>query len=263
MRVVDENNFNKDNPFFIFNNEEIWFPLNCFDIRKDTYEISNFSRIRRIIDHHILSINNYGNYSLISLNTDFSRKSYKVARLVAEMFCIKQSIYKNQVNHINLDKCDDSISNLEWTTNKENIQHAIDNGVHPASKLGEDNIRSIFTDELVNSICKLMEDNYSNNDIISLLELEKSESVYNLLRNIRKKNSWNSISDNYNIPISTQNIIFDYDMIISICELLQYEYNYNSIMDIIGVERSRSNRECIGNIKRRITYKEISKDYIW
>ena len=55
-------------------------------------------------------------------------KTYALHRLIALAF-IDNTYNKEQVNHIDGNKLNNSIENLEWVTNKENQIHKIKNGL--------------------------------------------------------------------------------------------------------------------------------------
>jgi len=67
-------------------------------------------------------------YIFVGLNKNKKLKTCKVTRLVAITF-IPNPDNKPQVNHIDGDKQNNNVSNLEWNTASENIQHSWDTGL--------------------------------------------------------------------------------------------------------------------------------------
>lgn len=87
-------------------------------------------------------------YRRVSINGD----SYLVHRLVAECY-IPNPENKEQVNHINGKKQDNSVENLEWSTRSENMRHAVDNDLLVNS--GEDHVNASLTNEQAQMIREL------------------------------------------------------------------------------------------------------------
>jgi hypothetical protein len=67
-------------------------------------------------------------YEMVYLSVKSKKHSKLVHRLIANTF-IPNPLNKKTVNHIDCDKKNNRVDNLEWLTNKENIKHAFDNGL--------------------------------------------------------------------------------------------------------------------------------------
>jgi hypothetical protein len=77
--------------------------------------------------------NSHG-YATVILRKDGISHSKKVHRLVAETF-LQNPEKKRDVNHIDGDKSNNEVSNLEWATSKENRRHALKTGLAPSKKI--------------------------------------------------------------------------------------------------------------------------------
>ena len=67
-------------------------------------------------------------YKRITLYLNKERKRFLLHRLIAELFIDNPNNYPI-VNHINGNKLDNRIENLEWITYKENTKHALENNL--------------------------------------------------------------------------------------------------------------------------------------
>ena len=104
--------------------KEIWKDIKGYE---GIYQVSNFGRIKSSYTKRILKGGkNKAGYLLVGLYKQgvLSRKS--IHRLVAEAF-IPNPDNKPEVNHIDENKTNNMVSNLEWMTAKENINHGTRN----------------------------------------------------------------------------------------------------------------------------------------
>ena len=90
--------------------------------------------------------NNCG-YQMVGAG-DGHRPMRLVHRLVAETWIDNPNHYE-QVNHINGNKDDNSVENLEWVTRSENMRHAYRTGL---KKVKGTPIRIVETDEVFESV---------------------------------------------------------------------------------------------------------------
>ena len=83
-----------------------------------------------------------GHKQVVLTRPDKSRHSICVHRLVATAYLgYREGL---QVNHKNGDKLDNSVDNLEWVTQEENLKHAHRNGLIPSRrKLTPDDVEEI------------------------------------------------------------------------------------------------------------------------
>lgn len=131
--------------------DEEWRPIRGYEGR---YEVSNVGRVRSSYKRQGFDGVRHlqrrkAGYVKVDLGYKGAKKTFDVHRLVAEAF-IPNPANKTDVNHINGDKGDNRVSNLEWATRAENMAHShevLGRGGRPKRA-----VRCIETDRVFSSL---------------------------------------------------------------------------------------------------------------
>ena len=125
--------------------------------------------------------NNSG-YQSVDLRKDKVKYTFLVHRLVAETF-IPNTENLSDVNHINADKSDNRVSNLEWVSHAQNMQHSFENNLLP---YGERHGNARLTEGDVREIRQLLAEGVTNHREIGALFGISHSTV----RDIEKGRRW-------------------------------------------------------------------------
>lgn len=100
---------------------EEWRDIKNYEGR---YQVSNFGRIKSLKgSEKILKLDCRRGYPYVVLRKNHNSRGIAVHRLVAKMF-IPNPENKAQVNHIDGNKTNNKVENLEWCSPKENVIHS-------------------------------------------------------------------------------------------------------------------------------------------
>lgn len=196
-------------------------------------------------------------YLMISLSTKFGPKYFQIHRLVLMRFKPIQDCESLQVNHIDGNKKNNHLCNLEWVTRSENILHAYNNGLHSYG--------GTISEELATAIINLLKENkYQAKEIADMLGVS-----YSIVCDIKGKNSWNRLTKDIEFH-HRKGRLYSEDDVKILCEFFQSNPKPNSysIADYVYlalVECGFDNPEYMVDTARKIYgrkyYTNISKNY--
>lgn len=128
-------------------------------------------------------------YTIFALRNKEVKKIYRLHALLALHFLPVPAHLKDvkkQVNHIDGNKSNNSLSNLEWVTPKENIQHAIRTGLMKIS--GMDNYGCLLTDDDVFKIIELRKAGNSHQKIADTIGKVGRRHITDVLNRVHRSN---------------------------------------------------------------------------
>lgn len=117
-------------------------------------------------------------YQIINFQTvDNKKKTFRVHRLVLMAFDPVDGMENLQVNHIDGNKKNNKLSNLEWCTSSENQKHAYVTGLNRGRK-GESSNLSKLTNEDIEKIFELRAQGYLQREIAEIVGCTRSNISY-------------------------------------------------------------------------------------
>lgn len=155
--------------------KEIWKDIDGFE---GLYKISNLGNVYSYISNRLLNprIDNFGRRG-VHFYQNKKECCFRIHRLVAQHFIPNPNNYP-EVNHIDGNKMNDRIDNLEWCTGSQNVKHAFKLGLMTRGK-GEDCGKSKLTNHQVLKIRELYSKGWTYVDIAK--KFKKSRTCIRLI----------------------------------------------------------------------------------
>ena len=178
--------------------KEVWKSIEGFE---GFFQISNHGRIRSL-DRYVNARNggkrfehgrimkssiNSRKYYILPLRKNGYVKTFRINRLVAIAF-IPNPENKPEVNHIDGDKQNNHVKNLEWSTHKENIKHALETGLQVPFKGCEVGTSKLKNHEVLKIRQLYKTGNYTYKQLSEMFNVS-----YNTIYSVIKRTSWKHI----------------------------------------------------------------------
>ncbi len=160
---------------------EAWKDISDYE---GLYQVSNLGRIKAlprdrrnqhgswVSPEKILSPGDSNGYPVVSLTKNKIVRGFLVHRVVAIHF-IYNSADKREVNHIDGNKRNNILSNLEWCTPVENAKHAASIGLL-RPRIGSQNGRSKLTESDIVKIINLYKSGHNQYEIMKIFGISQA-----------------------------------------------------------------------------------------
>ena len=201
------------------------------------YWIGNFGTIiikdGSIYENMILPVQHSGGYLRVKINYRYEdgtikKREMKLNRVVMMAHCFVPNYNDLIVFHTdgNKVKCvydpGKPWHNLKWIDRYENSRMIVLNNKEKFTNNNIETTVSGMSDELIHSICKLLEAGSSTEQVIATLGLEDDSNLRKTISNIKTGRRRKDISSKYNIDPSFNPRCYTEEIITSLCKTLEW-----------------------------------------
>ena len=189
---------NKHKPFcFLPAPFDDWRDITDPAIEPGHYFVNSKGEVFSFVYGQVLKpFKNHNGYLIVSLNANPAlgleeghRYQRKIHRLVMMAFRYFEGCENFQVNHIDGDKTNNNLYNLEWCTAEQNIRHAEMTGLRTYENLGQK-----INAETAAFVKMLLAEGYTHKQILERIGPENITIV--IIDNIARGLSWGNIDPN-------------------------------------------------------------------
>lgn len=188
---------------------------------------------------------NHKGYNRVDFYINGAPKKLFVHRLILSTFNPVDNMEELQVNHINGNKNDNRLCNLEWSNNLDNIRHSYHNNNRDLEKIsGINNPSNKLTEKEVKEIINKILDGFPKNQIA--LEYNVSKS---LISAIESKRLWGNLTKDIDFKKNTYEDRYTNDEKEYFCKLIKENKTTSELLELTNLKISE-----IKYFKQKVKY---------
>lgn len=191
---------------YVFKDNKDEYKMIIINGKETNYAIYKTGKIRNMKSGKVLSTHISTNgRRMVTLTINNKSCHRTVYRLLAEAF-IPNPDNLPQIDHINGNKLDDRLENLEWVTGEENLRRAKEMGL--LSYKGDDSPVAVLSNTKVEDICSKLEEGYTVKELAEEYGVGRTT-----ISDIKNGKIWTHISEKYNIKRQPKSNLAEEDVI--------------------------------------------------
>jgi hypothetical protein len=172
---------------------EIWRIVKGYKSKYGCYRVSNLGRVKNGLGKELFKRKSKKGYMTVRMILiGGQEKNSQLHRVVAMAF-IPNPDQLPQVNHLDGDKTNNKVSNLQWCTNRQNYDHAKGMGLLPVRPKGEKAYRATLSDKQALEIRAVVISKNGRGSITRKDLSEKYGVSFNVIKAIRNRTTYTHI----------------------------------------------------------------------